>query len=205
MIFQEVWDKYCGRMAGTGGRADYALNLYTYADAMPANSIILEVGTMCGASAICMMGALQNRNAHLYTIDPAMMTNEDIVKHKDRIANSEVLFNGTSTYDSVRSTIDATEFKDSITLLPGFSEDVYNKWDKGCIIDLLYIDGCHTYDAVLKDMQWVNYLKPGGLLVMDDWIQPVEQAMIEWNQKHGNILSDVEKEHVTWPIRFRKG
>lgn len=204
MIFNEVWDKYCGKMAGTGGRADYAKNIYDYADELPANSIILEVGTMCGASAICMMGALQNRNAHLYTIDPAMMSDEDIKLHWNRIANSDVLFDGTSTYDSVKSTIDATEFKDNITLLPGFSEDVYNKWDKGCIIDLLYIDGCHTYPAVLKDMEWVNYVKPGGFVVLDDWIIPVEQAFKEYNANHGNILVDMQMEHVKWPIRFRK-
>lgn len=205
MIFQETWDKYCGKMAGTGGRADYAKNLYDYADALPANSIILEVGTFLGGSAICMISALQNRNGHIYTIDPAMLSNEEIQLNKERISNSEVLFAGSSTYDGVKKTMDNTPFKDNITLLPGFSEDIYKKWDKGCIIDLLYIDGCHTYEAVKKDMEWVNYLKSGGLLVMDDWIEPVEHAMQEWNASHGNILHDVEKEHNTWPIRFRKG
>ena len=205
MIFQETWDKYCNIVGGTGNRADYCKVLYDYADSLSANSVILEIGTMSGGSAVCFASALENRNCHIYTIDPAFLSNEELKKQHNRVVINDVLSNQVdSTYNNVRNWIDSTPFKDNITLIAGFSEDVYKDWDKGAIIDMIYIDGCHTYEAVLKDMEWVNYLKPKGLLVMDDWIQPVEQAMKEWNEKHNNILVDTQSTHTRWPLSFRK-
>lgn len=198
MIFKEVWDKYCSKVGGTGGRPDYAEHIYNYASELQENSIIVEIGTAVGGSAICMAAGLKG-DGHIYTMDPNMLSEEEIKASSHRAGFSEL--SGINIYNDLRSFIDKTEFKDKITLLPGFSSDVYRKWDKGKIIDFLYIDGSHTYEATKEDLLWIDFLKVGGIVAIDDWIIPVKLAFEEWNERNGFIL---EHEHKGWPIRFRK-
>ena len=59
---------------------------------------------------------------------------------------------------------------ENVRLIKGYSNDVsiYSQLDSASL-DLLYIDGDHSYQGSLSDIK--NYgpkLKPGGLLVMDD-------------------------------------
>ena len=203
--FNDVWNKYCGHMAGTGGRSDYAQNLHEYASMLPPDAKILEVGTMQGASSICLISGTTGDNSHIYTIDPAMLSKDKIEAFRDRIiSNGEVLFNWDSTYLPVRETLDKTEFKDKITLLPGFSEDVIKEWNQGVIFDMIFIDGCHQTEPFKKDMDWYDFLKVGGLLVCDDWIQPVEAGFNEWR---GGLASSVYQDisvNGKYPKIFRK-
>jgi len=61
------------------------------------------------------------------------------------------------------------DFKKIITY-PGFSTDQKILIDlKGISFDIIYIDGDHTFDTVIKDINnYAPLIKPGGFLVMDD-------------------------------------
>lgn len=61
------------------------------------------------------------------------------------------------------------DFGDRAMLKVDFSHNVFvNEWH-GYELDFLFIDGDHTYDAVLQDfMDWSRHVKVGGLLAMHD-------------------------------------
>jgi hypothetical protein len=63
----------------------------------------------------------------------------------------------------------AKDFPERFIFLPGLSEEVI--WRRQ--VDVLLIDGDHTFDAVYDDLyHFYPYLKPGGLLFMDAWGHP---------------------------------
>jgi len=67
----------------------------------------------------------------------------------------------------------------------GFSWDIAETFDEP--IDFLWIDGDHTYDGLMKDLElWVPKVVPGGLIVGDNHEMPeVAGALKTWAEKHG--------------------
>lgn len=55
----------------------------------------------------------------------------------------------------------------NVKLMPMSFEEALNGWTES--IDILHIDGFHTYDAVRNDyMEWTKFLKPGGVVLLHD-------------------------------------
>jgi predicted O-methyltransferase YrrM len=55
----------------------------------------------------------------------------------------------------------------NIEIIKGFFDDVVKTWDKS--IDILHIDGLHTYEAVKNDFEkWSPYVKESGIILMHD-------------------------------------
>ena len=55
--------------------------------------------------------------------------------------------------------------------IEGESEVQARFWNRG-EIDLLFIDGDHTYEGVLKDIAlWVPWVKHGGIIMFDDYTE----------------------------------
>ena len=56
--------------------------------------------------------------------------------------------------------------------------------------DIIYIDGDHTYDAVLKDLHaWYSKVKKGGILCGDDFNWPgVDQAVLDFMEPRGKAV-----------------
>lgn len=55
------------------------------------------------------------------------------------------------------------------SLIPGYSYNAVKAFYPEPNIDFLFIDGDHTYPAVLQDFtDWTPHVKPGGLLAMHD-------------------------------------
>lgn len=55
----------------------------------------------------------------------------------------------------------------NITFIKGFFDDVVKTWDKK--IDILHIDGLHTYEAVKNDFEkWSPFVKENGIILMHD-------------------------------------
>ena len=68
-------------------------------------------------------------------------------------------------------TIDITnedKTQDNIVFIKGKSEDVASAWDKP--IDMLFIDGDHSCEAVLLDtLNWIPKVKDGGIICFHDY------------------------------------
>jgi predicted O-methyltransferase YrrM len=130
--------------------------LFNLANHYQVNTI-LELGTSLGISAIYMHSA--RKNARLLTIEGDETTAE-LAAHHFRISDATTieLING--------------EFS---AVLPTVLKDV----DK---INLLFLDGNHTYEATIKYFQMIKpYLSQFAILVLDDiyWSEGMTKA---WNE-----------------------
>ena len=57
----------------------------------------------------------------------------------------------------------------NITLVKGYFDDVVKTWNKP--IDILHIDGLHTYEAVKNDYaKWSPHVRKGGIIMFHDTV-----------------------------------
>ena len=104
------------------------------------------------------------------------------------------------TYDFVLKKKDELEL-DNVTFIKGFFDDVVKTWNKQ--IDILHIDGLHTYEAVKNDFEkWTPFLKENGVILMHDTMVEgfgvkdffKEITLPKTNFKHCNGLGVVSKD-----------
>lgn len=104
-------------------------------------AVTLEIGTYLGGSAAHM--AVGNPDGHVWTLD----INPDAVRHADALE----LPNLTALLGDSGPSVDRVR-----DLLPG-------------PVDLLYIDGWHSFDQTFAEYQLYRPLvRPGGLMLFDD-------------------------------------
>lgn len=80
----------------------------------------------------------------------------------------------------------------NVRLIASDTTEAAAHWDRP--LDYLYIDADHSYDGVRADLaQWTPYVKPGGLLLGDDYgsgMYPgVQQAWDEFEAAHDLTLT----------------
>jgi hypothetical protein len=70
--------------------------------------------------------------------------------------------------------------------------------------DLIFIDGDHTYDAVVVDLAaWWPRLRGGGIFCGDDYVWPeVSRAVDEFVERIGTTLRFASKPDTNYPIWF---
>jgi len=136
------------------------------------NPIIVEIGSYLGASS-CFLGNGLNKFGKLYCIDSWEVHYEE--------------FQEIDVYKEFLNNI--KKYKDKITILKGQSSLMINKIEE-TRIDLLFIDGNHSYDSVKKD--WELYsplLISGSIVIFHDtgWAEGVNKIIKEFvsdkNQK----------------------
>ena len=131
-----------------------------------SNGIIVEIGSYLGKSSNYLAGAL-TKGGHLYCIDP-WFGEGGWIKGK---TGKE-----TDTYNQFLSNMKSWTGK--FTALRGYSTDVVKNWTQQ--IDLLWIDGDHTYEGCSSDiMLWYPFLKKDGWICLHDYDNPfgVKQAV----------------------------
>ncbi len=120
---------------------------------MPAGFSAVEVGSYLGASTAFLGFAALHRAGTVHAIDP--WTNDAMGAEGARDTWGEFR----------RNTEPFTHF---IVPHQGFSADVHAR-ETAIPCDLLFIDGDHSYDAVVTDLRcWLPSLKRGGVLAMHD-------------------------------------
>jgi tetratricopeptide (TPR) repeat protein len=71
-----------------------------------------------------------------------------------------------NTYDYVNQIKNELNF-DNITFIKGYFDDIAKSWDKK--IDILHIDGFHSYEAVKNDYEtWSKFVKDDGIILFHD-------------------------------------
>ena len=141
------------------------LLLYKLALSLPKRAICVEIGSYLGASALFLASGMKEREGNVYCIDT--WKNEGM-SEGERDTFDEFLKN-------------TRPLKDFITPLRGYSIDVARTFDKG--IDLIFIDGDHSYEAVKSDIKaWLSKVKNGGIVVFHDigWAEGVKRAVKEF-------------------------
>ncbi len=125
--------------------------LYDIANSYPTDYKLnyVEIGCYAGGSA-CLL--LQRENTNVFSIDLGNPINPDIVKQ-----NVNKLNKHNNNYNYIK----------------GSSHDLktFNKL-RECVdeIDILFIDGDHSYDGVILDFEMYSKLvKSGGYIIFDDY------------------------------------
>jgi predicted O-methyltransferase YrrM len=124
---------------------------------MPPGFAAIEVGSYLGASTAFLGFAALHRGGTVHAIDP--WTNDAMGAEGAR-----------DTWGEFRRNTES--FAHFIVPHQGFSADVHARVNT-IPCDLLFIDGDHSYDAVVTDLRcWLPSLKRGGALAMHDVDSP---------------------------------
>ncbi len=147
---------YLTGVPGWESEAEQTL-LYELAQTVPAGGIILEIGGEFGMSAsLFCKGA--DPTTRIITID--LFPDELLAHHQGNL--DEAGFGGRSEQMQGHSSqvVDDFEF-----IFASANPDMQGRG----AIDLLFIDGDHSCEGVLADLNnWAGFVKPGGLLVLHD-------------------------------------
>lgn len=147
-LFQEYMNIHGWCALGEGRR------FYNYVRNPKVNGCVVEIGSFKGLSTMFLAAGAKEAGCKVYAVDP----------HPPQVA---LEFNGGKPIrPEFQANIDRFGFQDIIVQIVKTSEDAVKLWDMP--IKLLYVDGEHTYDAVMKDYAWTQYVAPGGVISYDD-------------------------------------
>jgi predicted O-methyltransferase YrrM len=136
------------------GLGDSAWILYGLVRAMKPETCV-EIGSARGMST-CHIGlALRENGAgRLYAIDPHRRTEWNDVDSID-------------TYATIARNLRRLHLSRQVEILKEESAAVATRWDRP--IDLLFIDGDHSYEGVRRDWEgFARFVRPFGLVVFHD-------------------------------------
>jgi predicted O-methyltransferase YrrM len=126
--------------------------LYKSARDLASGSVIAEIGSYLGASACFLASGGWGRVSRVYCIDT---WENDAMSEGPR-----------KTFDDFLENI--SMFKNVMVPLKGKSIEVVKLL--GGPVDLLFLDGDHSYEAVVTDLKtYLPKVKAGGLLILHDW------------------------------------
>jgi predicted O-methyltransferase YrrM len=137
-----------------------AVVMYALMRAQPPQTVV-EIGSYLGRSTVFFGLALQEVNPHgrVVAIDPHTGDRQQLEGlSTDRLA----------TFDLFRQHCRAAGVQDLVQAHVASSLEVAAGWHGR--IDLLYVDGWHSYEAVVADGEaWLPHLAPDGVVVFDDY------------------------------------
>jgi predicted O-methyltransferase YrrM len=142
--------------------------LYELAFTASKKSPCLEIGSYCGKSAVFIGGACKKNNAVLFSLDHHRGSEEQ--QPGQEYFDPDLLDEQTGLIDTLpffRRTLLAFGLEDTVIPIIGRSETIGRNWHTP--LGLIFIDGSHAYEAVLKDYEvWAKHLMPDGYLVFHD-------------------------------------
>ena len=144
--------KYCNSLKGHL-YFNEGISLFRLAQKLPRKSIIVEIGSYLGKATCFLAEGIKNRDIILYTIDT--------------FENQGMTEGLRDTYNEFKQ--NTLRYRNCIVVKRGFSHEIVKDF-KNMKIDLLWIDACHEYNAVKKDIEdWVPLVKEGGLICFHDY------------------------------------
>jgi predicted O-methyltransferase YrrM len=144
-------------------------------------SVIVEVGSWKGKSAITMAKILHRRHIDgvIVCVDTWLGSPEHCLspaRHPTRPEHYESLRhkNGLPRlYQTFMANVAEQGMTDYIIPLPNTSDNAFEMFRKiGLTTDFVYIDAAHEYESAMRDIvnSW-NSLRNGGILVLDDYLK----------------------------------
>ena len=174
----------------------------------PLINYILDIGTARGFSAITMARALLDANLD------GMVYSVDVIDHRSKLIwhggkhDPEDPLANTSINRSEVWSCWFEEEASCVTPLHGQSHEILENWSIGPI-DIAFIDGEHTYNAVKRDLSLLEGLMtPTGVVVLDDYHTGVSIGALRSRPVNGAVrLMGRAAKHI-WPTlreRLRLG
>lgn len=154
--------------------ANEAVALYELARTLPEHQpVAVEIGSWQGRSSVVLgKGLRQKQNPTLYCVDPfdASGDAESTGEYASRAAGTAGPLRQTFVENLRRNGV-----RDLVEVLQGYSQQVAPQFERP--IDLLFLDGDHSYEGVRADfLAWAPKVRPGGVLCMHDVANPAHQG-----------------------------
>lgn len=142
------------------GLGDSANLLYAFVRSLKPE-VCVEIGSARGKSA-CFIGMALKENGcgRLFAIDP----------HKPTEWNDP---NSVESLPALRANLSTLGLRGQVEIMRATSQEAAENWEMP--IDLLFIDGDHTYEGVKRDWElFVPFVRPFGIVVFHDtmWAFP---------------------------------
>lgn len=153
---------------------DEAIALYELSRSLPDEApLAVEIGSWQGKSSVCLArGLAGKRRPRLCCIDPfdASGDGESAPTYGQRAGAV-----GGGLRRAFEQNLQAVGVQDMVDVRQGLSHEHAAQWREP--IDLLFLDGDHSYDAVRRDFaDWAPKIRPGGYLVMHDVVHEVHEG-----------------------------
>lgn len=165
--------------------------------------IIVDVGVWKGQSTITLAKAQSEAidDGCVIAVDTFLGSPEHWTLSRPEIHQSLAFRHGRpSFYETFLSNVLLSGFQRKVLPLAQTSENAAHILRRHCIMaDIVHIDAAHEYASALRDIEvWWELLRPGGLLIGDDFPWPgVARAVVHFTDKM-NIPFQVE--HPKWLI-----
>jgi hypothetical protein len=155
-----IW--HSRRVAGwTQGEEALALANASYS--LTGDAVVVEIGTFMGSSAILLAGPRKLRaGGMVHCVDPFDGSGDPF---SAPIYQAALRRSKRPLLEEFRHNIARAGVGDRVSVHVGRGEDVAREWTAP--IDLLFLDGDHTYEGILATFHaWMPFLKPGGILAI---------------------------------------
>jgi hypothetical protein len=160
---------------------------------------IAEIGIGYGTHA---KHILKNTNINkLYLIDPMCYYPNDCFANDIMSKESEIPGNNfNEMYDLINNEL--SEWKDKYIWFRKPSLEIKNNEIEDESLDCIFVDGDHSYNAVINDLKfWWKKLKKGGQLLGDDyWMGDVSRAVTEFSKEYNLIPTFRNKTNTNYAI-----
>lgn len=173
-----------------------ALALYDISRNLPDNHpIVVEIGSWLGKSSVVLAKGIKRKNSpYLYCIDPFNASGDDLsvtIFTKIHLKKERPL------KDIFVDNIKAYGVSDYIKILEGYSYNFAKDWDQPIVF--LFIDGDHSYDAVLQDyLSWSKFIRPGGYIAFHDVeLEPRKDGSYYW-EGPGKVVREYILNNDEW-------
>lgn len=126
---------------------------------------IIEIGSYLSYSSVMMASAFSSDDRKLYAID---MFDRELGWSNG--GTDDWIYKNYSQWEFAHKVIDDCGLSNSIELLKGRSDQLINKMIELTDVNMIFIDGDHSYEGCMQDIE--NYspiLNSGGFLVVDDY------------------------------------
>jgi len=142
--------------------------LYQVARRASRSGPCLEIGSYCGKSTVCLGQACLENGGILFSVDHHRGSEE---QQPGEAYFDPELFDAecfaVDTFKTFRRTLEAAKLEDTVVPLVCPSAVAARCW--ATPLNLVFIDGGHSYDAAYGDYNgWAGHIMPGGYLLIHD-------------------------------------
>ncbi len=152
---------------------DEAIALYELARSLPhEHPLAVEIGCWQGKSSVCLARGLAGKSTpRLCCIDPFDASGDEASRDE---YSERANLTGPLRSAFEQNLRDAA-VRDIVDVRPGLSHEHAIAWQEP--IDLLFLDGDHSYEAVRSDFtDWTPKVRAGGFLCLHDVVHPVHEG-----------------------------